>query len=371
VNVGIFLPNWLGDVAMATPLLRAMRRRFARPARLVGILRPYLADVLAGTDWLDEQWLFDPRAKNVDVRLFALVRRMRRQRMDMAVLLSNSFHTALAAWLGGASRRIGYARQWRGVLLTHRLRPPRQGLWRVKPSPMVDYYLKLAEAVGCEPEEPRLELATTESDRQKADDVWRRLGLRTDGRVVLLNSSGAYGGAKLWPVEHFALLARRIADRLDHDVLVLCGPNERRIARDIVQLAERPRVMSMAEQPMDLGTAKACIERGRLIISTDSGPRHVAAALGKPAITLFGPILPIWSENPTQRAVNLVLDLDCIGCHQRVCPLGHHDCMRKLTVDMVYAEVLKLLEERTSAAARAERAAAGSGEILGPMGSRP
>jgi heptosyltransferase II len=103
-------------------------------------------------------------------------------------------------------------------------------------------------------------------------------------------------------------------------------------------------VFSMADQPMDLGTAKACIRRGRIMISTDSGPRHIAAAFGLPIITLYGPMLPTWSENPTQQAINLVLDLPCIGCQKRVCPLGHHRCMRDLTVDRVYEETVKLLE---------------------------
>jgi heptosyltransferase-2 len=343
MTIGIFLPNWLGDVAMATPVLRAMRRRFGSRARLVGIMRPYLAEVLGGTDWLDEQWYFDPRAKDRNVKFWALVRRMRRQRLEMAVLLSNSFHTALTAWMGGARRRVGYARHGRGLLLTDRIRPPRAGR-KIRPMPMVDYYLELAHAVGCPDESPRLELATTEADEAAADMVWQELGLRGDGRVILLNSSGAYGGAKLWPVEHFGRLAAQIADRLDHDVLVVCGPNERQIARDIVRHADRPRVFSMAEQPMGLGVAKAAIRRGRLMVSTDSGPRHVGAALGLPLVTLFGPMLPVWSENPTQRAANLVLDLDCIGCRRRTCPLGHHDCMRKLSVETVFGEVVRLLE---------------------------
>ncbi len=205
------------------------------------------------------------------------------------------------------------------------------------------------------------------ADERSADAVFGRLGLRGDGRVVALNSSGAYGGSKLWPVEYFGQLARRIVAELDHDVLVTCGPNERDIAREIVRLAAGKgdrsnlcaaplgpfrqigpvpfsgRIVSMADQPMDLGTAKACIRRCRLMVSTDSGPRHVAAALGLPVVTLFGPMLPVWSENPTQRAINLVLDLDCIGCHRRTCPLGHHRCMRDLTVDRVFAAVLELL----------------------------
>ena len=342
MNIAIFLPNWLGDLVMATPTLRAMRCHFGPRARLVGILRPYLADVLAGAGWLDEQWFFNPHAKDRDLHSWAVARRMRQERFDMAILLTNSLRTAAVAWLGGAKERIGYVRYGRGPLLTGRLYPRRDGR-RLVPLPMVEAYLELARSLGCEDESPRLELATVEADERSANAVFQRLGLPSDARPVALNSSGAYGGAKLWPVEYFATLAQRVVDRLGHNVLVVCGPKERDIARQVVQLADRTGVFSMAEQSMDLGTAKACIRRCRLMVSTDSGPRHVAAAFGLPVITLFGPMLPVWSENPTQRAINLMLDLDCIGCHKRVCPLGHHRCMRDLSADRVFAALTELL----------------------------
>jgi len=342
MKIAFFLPNWLGDVAMATPTLRAIRRHFGPQARIVGILRPYLSDVLVGTPWLDEQWFFNPRAKDRSQRAWAIARRMRAERFDMAVLMTNSLRTAFVAWLGRAKERIGYVRYGRGPLLTGKLYP-RRAERQIVPMPMVETYLELARAIGCGEESPRLELATVEANQRSADAVFERLSLRSDGRVIAINSSGAYGGSKLWPVEYFAELARRIVVELDHDVLVVCGPKERDIARRIVQLSANSRVFSMADQPMDLGTAKACIRRCRLMVSTDSGPRHVAAALGLPVVTMFGPMLPVWSKNPTQRAVNLVLDLDCIGCHKRVCPLGHHRCMRDLTVDTVFAAVTSLL----------------------------
>ncbi len=342
MKIAVFLPNWLGDVAMATPALRAMRRCFGPDARIVGILRPYLADVLTGTAWLDEQWPFDPRSKDRSQRASAMVRQMRAEKFDLAVLMTNSFRTAWLAWRGGAQQRIGYARYGRGPLLTDKLYPRRIGR-QIAATPMVEAYLEIARAVGCDEESPRLELHTLDADERSADGVFERLGLRGDERVIALNSSGAYGGSKLWPVEYFAELARRIVAELDHDVLVFCGPKERDIARRILALSANSHVVSMADGPMDLGTAKACIRRCRLMVSTDSGPRHVAAAFGLPLVTMFGPMLPVWSENPTQRAVNLVLDLDCIGCHKRVCPLGHHRCMRDLSVDRVFAAVVSLL----------------------------
>ncbi|MBN1395387.1 MAG: lipopolysaccharide heptosyltransferase II [Pirellulales bacterium] len=345
MKIAVFLPNWLGDLAMATPLLRALRRHLGAETKIVGILRPYLADVLGGTDWLDEQWFFNPRADDRKLRARAVARRMRKERFDTAVLTTNSLRTAWIAWRGGARRRVGYVRYGRGPLLTDKLRYNRRH-GKIVPEPMVDTYLRLARAVGCPEESPRLELAATEADERSADGVFERLGIGGGRPVAALNSSGAYGGSKLWPVEYFARLARRIVEELDFDVLVCCGPKEREIAREVVRLAEcEARVVSMAEQPMDLGTAKACIRRCRVMVSTDSGPRHVAAALGLPVVTLFGPMLPVWSENPTQRAANLVLDLDCIGCHKRVCPLGHHRCMRGLSVEMVFEAVGDLLEQ--------------------------
>jgi heptosyltransferase-2 len=163
--------------------------------------------------------------------------------------------------------------------------------------------------------------------------------------VIALNSSGAYGAAKRWPLEHFSRLARRLVERTDHDVLVLCGPGEREAAQAIARGAGCRRVFSLADQPLGLGTSKACLQRSRLMVSTDSGPRHVAAAFGKPVITLFGPTMPVWVQNPTVRGVDLQLELDCIGCGKRACPLGHHRCMRELSVDDVFGHVVKLLRE--------------------------
>jgi heptosyltransferase-2 len=302
-------------------------------------MRPYLKEVLAGTDWFDSQWYFNPDRILSENGHLAVLQRIRAARFDMMILMPNSPRSALLAWLGSAKERVGYARNFRGPLLTCPVYMPRaQGHKVVEPT--VDYYLRLAEAVGCPPESQRLELKTTPAEELSADEVFSSLGLRRDGRIVTLNCSGAYGGAKLWPIEYFAELARRVAGELDHDVLVMCGPGEVETAKEIVRLAESRRVFSMAEQPLGIGTAKACIRRSRLMVSTDSGPRHVAAALGCSVITVYGPVLPVWGRNPTVDAVDIYLeDLPCIGCGRRTCPLGHHKCMRGLSVDRVFQEV--------------------------------
>jgi lipopolysaccharide heptosyltransferase II len=351
-DIGIFLPSWLGDFAMATPTLRAIREHCGKATRIVGIMRPYLKEVLAGTDWLDEQWYFDPHGRSPETGHSTILRRIREAEFDMMILMPNSPRSALLAWLGGATERIGYARNGRGPLLTGRTyRPKIDG--RYVDLPMVDYYLRLAETIGCPRKSRRLELRTTDADESSADGVFENLGLRQDGRIMTLNCSGAYGAAKLWPIEHFAELAQRIAGDLDHDILVMCGPNEQTTAREITRLAGHPRVFSMADQPLGIGTAKACIRRSRLMVSTDSGPRHIAAALGCAVVTVYGPMLPVWGRNPTVDAVDVYQkDLDCIGCGRRRCPYGHYKCMRELSVNRVFEEV-------ASWAARNERTTLG------------
>jgi heptosyltransferase-2 len=200
-------------------------------------------------------------------------------------------------------------------------------------------------------ESPRLELATVPADESAADVTWKRLALPAGRHVVALNSSGAFGSAKLWPNGYFAELARKIVCATDNSVLVLCGPSEREIARDIVAAADHPRVVGLADEQLSLGLTKACVRRCRLLVTTDSGPRHFAPAFDVPVVTLFGPTHIAWSETHYARATHLQHRVDCGPCQQRVCPLGHHRCMRDLGVDEVFRAVHAQLDDREAHAA--------------------
>lgn len=348
MKIGIFLPNWVGDVVMATPMLRALRQHFSH-ARLVGVMRPYVAEVLAGTAWLDEAILCDRR--DPARRGWPLVRRLQRERFDVALLLPNSWRTALLARAAGARERIGYARGGRGCLLTRKLHPLKNGR-RFAPVSAVDYFLELASALGCQSSSKQVELVTLPEDERAADAVWEKLGLprRAGGNginsvlrgPVVLNTGGAFGSAKLWPTPYFAALAQKLARVDGRHVLVLCGPHERELAREIVRAAAHPRVVSLAEEPLSIGLSKACVRRAGLMVTTDSGPRHFAAAFGVPVVTLFGPTHVGLSENYHPRAIHLQRDLECVPCQQRTCPLGHHRCMRDLSIDEVYRAVRQL-----------------------------
>jgi heptosyltransferase-2 len=341
MKLAVFLPNWIGDVIMATPALRALRRHFGPEASIVGIAKPYVAPVLEGTPWLNDLWLVDPGSVDPGQSARAMIRRLRAMRIDTAVLFPNSFRTAWIAWRGGARQRAGYVRYGRGPLLNVRLFAPMEGD-RYSPCSTLDYYLEIAYALGCPPEPPRMELAATACDETQADEVWRALGLR-NGRVVAFNSGGAYGIAKHWPDEYGAELARMIVGSLDHDVLVLCGPGEQERAATLAGRAG-PRVFSLAGFPPSIGLTKASVRRSRLLVSTDSGPRHFGAAFGVPVVALFGPTHMAWTDTHYEGETRLQMPVACGPCQQRVCPHGHHRCMWELTAERVYEAVRNLLE---------------------------
>lgn len=339
MKLAVFLPNWIGDAVMATPTLRAIRAHFA-DAEIVGVLRPYVAEVLAGLDLTDRLLSHHPRGSNPRQRGWRFVRTLRQERFDLAVLLPNSLRSAWLAWIGGAKRRVGINRDGRGWLLTDRI-PAKS---KAVPHPVIDEYLRIAEHLGCTHLSRRMELATTAADEAAHEAFWNTqpAGLRNVG-VICLNPGGAFGSAKHWPVSSFAALARRIATELHKTVLVLCGPAERDEARNIVAQAGHPHVVGLADFPPSLGLTKAAIKHADLLVTTDSGPRHFAAPFDVPVVTLFGPTHTAWSETFHDQATHVQLAVECGPCQQRACPFGHHRCMRELTVTQVFEAVVARL----------------------------
>jgi lipopolysaccharide heptosyltransferase II len=364
VNVGVMLPNWVGDVVMATPALRTLREHLPQ-ARIVGIARPYLLPLLDGTPWLNEIIPWEHHGPGRLVRSWRMVQRLRSERLDLLILLRNSLSAGLAGRLSGAKRIVGYAGRGHRWLLSDAV-PPQHRCRRSNPVSAVDEYLHLVDTLGYSsgwlgsseaspqctgvdlPSDPttrkHLELTTRPSDEAAADGVWKRLALPNPDQVMLLNTGGAYGDAKHWPAEYCVSLGLRAAEEFGLTTLVLCGPQERDAAAAIERAAGHPQVRSLAGEDASFGTTKAIIRRSRLMVTTDSGPRHIASAFETPTIVLFGPIDPRWSRNYQRRTIELRVPLDCSPCGQRICPLGHHKCMRDLTVDRVLRAVGQMID---------------------------
>jgi heptosyltransferase-2 len=321
-------PNWIGDAVMATPTLAALRAGF--PAARIAVLgRSAVADVLAGHPAVDEVVVDDHRRSHAGVwgRL-RLVAEIRRRGFDTVLLLPNSFDSALVAALARVPARVGYRTDGRGPLLTVALPAPR------RPWPhMTSYYLGLLSAWGVSGDARAVSLAVTPGERDKARRRLGEWGVKSTDQVVAMNPGAAYGSAKRWPAERFAAVAERLA-RDGEFVIVLGAATERGLGDAIVSgLGGR------AVNAAGLTTIRdvmAILTWCRRLVTNDSGPMHVAAALGVPVTAIFGPTDPR-ATSPIGGSVTLLQHtVDCAPCRYRDCPIDHR-CMTAVSVDEVYA----------------------------------
>lgn len=313
----VVMPSWVGDAVMATPTLRLIRR--ALPGVFVGgLVRPGIDQLLAGSDLLDE--LHIAHATGVLGPKF-IAAKVRPRRYDTALLLANSFSSALIVRVAGIPRRLGYDRDARGLLLTDRLAAPKRadGRWAIVPA--VDYYRTLAQELLFKPRglvstttehataSLPMELATTPAEEFAADELFAKAGVAPGTPCAILNPGGN-NVAKRWPADRFAALADHLSSAHQLTVLINGSPGERELVAQIASMCKAPAVQ-LSELGITLGSLKAIVRRCRVMVTNDTGPRHLAAAFGVPLVSLFGPTDPRWTTIPTRPgAPEMVLTAD-------------------------------------------------------------
>ena len=316
---------------MTTPAVKAIRRHFPL-ARISILAKPWVAPVFAHSPRIDEMIVFDdPGRHSGPAGIWRLSGQLRQKRFDAAILLQNAIEAALIATAARIPRRMGFATDGRGLLLTDRV-------WRrpgVKRLHQSRYYLEMLKGLNM-PEHGRdLELELDPVDREWAQGFLRPYGIGAGDLVVGLNPSATYGPAKQWFIDRWAELGDRLARDKGARVLIFGGPADRDLGRD---LAGR-----MACRPLDLcgrttlGRAMALIETCGLFVTNDSGLMHVAAALNRPLVAIFGSTDPVATGplGPNSRVVRT--RLPCSPCLKTHCPLGHTACMASIGVDAVAA----------------------------------
>ncbi len=349
-RVVVVLPTWVGDAVMATPTLRAIRARFPT-AQIAWLGGPAALGTLAGLPWADEH-LTDPSKGGGLGGLRRGAALLRQRRFDLAVLLSNAFRTALLCRLGRVKRRVGYNRDGRRLLLTDRLTVPRDERGRFAVVPALEYYLALAEYLGGDTSDRSMELAVEPGDRAAADALLGEAGVHDGELIVIINPGASFGASKLWMPDRFAAVADALIDTRGARIIINASPSERTIAAAVADaMAHRPAI-NFAERDNTLGLLKALTARASLMITGDTGPRHIAAALDCAVVTLFGPTDPFWTAIPFVRERIVRVETTCGPCQQKTCPLApgpsYHLCMRKITPEMVLAAAEDLLEERAA-----------------------
>jgi heptosyltransferase-2 len=326
VKITVRLPNWLGDTVMAVPAIRAVRAAF--PEAQLLLAGPW-AELLAGQG-LGDVLVGYPRSWSGRLRTADTVRSFAG---ETAVLLPNSFEAALAAVYWRARRRIGFAGDGRRWLLTDA--PP-------LPEPrrhQIDEYLLLVERLGAPAidREPRLTPPERRAEgRQRVRDLLREGGAPEGQPWVGVHLGAAYGPAKVWAPERMAEFCRAAPARGLVPVL-LGAPADASAAADV--LSEAPAVSLVGRDGP--GLLASVLAEMAALVSGDTGVAHLAAALGTPVVTLFGPTDPELSA-PRGRASVVRHTVPCAPCFYRTCPIDH-PCMRGITADSVGARIDALL----------------------------
>lgn len=300
----VVMPSWVGDAVMATPALTLIREAF--PGIFIGgLVRPGIDELLAGAKFFDELHVERPTGV-MGPKLSAA--RVRPRRYDTALLLSNSFSSALIVRLAGIPRRIGYDRDARGLLLTDRMSAPKRadGTWA--PVPAVQYYKALAARFLLPPVMAHrvddvipMHLAMTAEQERAAEDLLGRAGIGRDRRLAILNPGGN-NPAKRWPPERFAQVARHLSDKHAVTVVINGSPGETELVEQIARLSGVSAVQ-LPRLGVTLGSLMGVVKRCGVMLTNDTGPRHIAAAFGVPLVSLFGPTDHRWTTIPTRPGV--------------------------------------------------------------------
>ena len=353
----IVQPNWVGDAVMATPALRALRQQFPG-AHIAYLMRRYVKPLYTGMPWADQLITYRTgrTKKKAGKGLFDLGRRLRSAKFDLAILFPNSFQAALVCKMANIPRVVGYERDGRGFLLSDKLLPQKEK-GKFVPSPLIKYYMGLAQYLGSGQRDLSMQLFVTELERRRAGQVLQRAGIdhsterpASQGKppLILLNPGAQFGVAKCWLPENFAALADRLIDELGATILLSAAPRERGIVDAILH--------SMKHVPIDLlangstlGALKEIVRRCDLMVTNDTGPRHIAAAFDVPVVTIFGPTHPEWTEIYFPRERKVAVKVFCGPCQKKICPLDHR-CMTRITPAMVFDTAVGLLPQRRNVA---------------------
>ena len=324
----IVAPSWVGDSILSEPLVALLRDPYEDP--IVDVLvAPWCAPVYArmrGIRRIVESPFAHGKLDIPSRKRLAL--ELRKEGYTRAFVLPNSWKSALIPFFAGVGRRTGLVGEARYGLLNDARRLDKTRLPR-----LVDQFNLLAEPRGTATPEPALAPVLRAAPEQVAATL-ETFGLRGGRPAAALCVGAEYGPAKRWPAAHFAALAGRLAAE-GHDAWLLGSARDEPIGAEVEALA--PGQVTNLIGHTDLGQAIDLIAAAAAVVSNDSGLMHVAAALDRPLVALYGSSSPIATPPLAERASILSLGLACSPCFERLCPLGHFKCLNDLAPDRVWA----------------------------------
>ncbi|HEY0143346.1 MAG TPA: lipopolysaccharide heptosyltransferase II [Thermoanaerobaculia bacterium] len=316
--------NWVGDNILAIPAYRALHHRF-RSEGGVSIAAPANVAPLLAAAGLAKQVL--PWSRSMRER----IRVLREGRFRRAIILPNSFRSALVPALAGIAERWGYPTDYRRIVLTHAVDKPSRGH-------QLDDYTPLLAALSAPrvvDDLPNIHLPA--AVREQGRQALMRVGLHLDRPVFGIHAGGLYGRAKHWGDARYVEVVKRLRSE-GFDIVLLTSPREKMQAEKIAMTCNGVPIVGHEGDVLHLASV---ISHLAAVITNDSGPLHLATALAVPSVSIFGPTDPGRTVIPGASHV-LRHEMACAPCYQRDCPLGHHRCMADVSVDEVHEAALSL-----------------------------
>jgi len=333
--------NWIGDAVMSLPAIEALHARFPE-AEIVVVAKPWVSELYQHHPAVKRQIVYGADGEHRGMGGFLkLVQAVREEGFDAAILFQNAFQAAWLAWLARIDVRIGYARDGRSSLLNEAVEVISQAAC----GHQVYYYLQLLFRSGlidkpATVEEVHLHLA--DSERRWAARQLQTLGLGGKRFLVGICPGASFGPAKRWLPDHFAKLADRLIDALGADVLIFGSPAESALAEKVAQPMEHTPVLVAGKTT--LREFMALLAQCRLVVTNDSGPMHLAAALHLPLLAIFGSTNER-ATGPIGHHVRILKHpVECSPCGLRECPIDFR-CMTGVSVDTVYKAALEAVKE--------------------------
>lgn len=340
MNILVRGTNWVGDAVMAIPALRQIRRIFP-DSRITLHTRSWAKGIFQDAEFIDDILSFESAgAKFKDT--FTQVRALRTHKYDLVVLFPNSFESALVAKLSKISVRFGYAKEGRSALLTNPIKIP---AWK-NSRHEIYYYLNLVAEVerhfhdsvtvlDCEPE---FALRVSEARKDDARKILTKHGVDPSKKIIAIVPGSTNSRAKRWPDQRFASLNDKFQNDLGAEVILLGAENELDVSQQLSRQSNRkPHILT---GKTTIAEATAILSVCDLLVSNDTGPAHIAAALGIETLVIFGPTNPVTTQPWNSQLVRR--EVDCAPCMLRDCPIDHR-CMTRIDTDEVFEKAKSLL----------------------------
>ncbi len=330
------MPNWIGDAVMATPVLADLAA-FYPQAHLTAMCQGAVGELLKEDPRIDELFIF--KRLSIWDRRDAhrnLILPLKRGLYDLGVLLPNSFSSAWIFWRGNVKNRLGYCGHYRRYLLNKALPFSKN----IESQHQVDTYKELLSPLGIPYSSTRPELFLSEKEIQEAKQLLFDLKFEQDAVIIGINPGAAFGSAKCWLPDRFEQLTHRLLKHPKVRILYFGDAQGSALVKSIC--ANMPSVVADLSGKTNLRQLMALIKLCAFFITNDSGPMHMASALGIPLVALFGSTNDV-RTSPYNGGTVIHKHVSCSPCYLRKCPYTHFRCMKEISVDEVYSHIARAI----------------------------